>query len=290
MSSAISQRPFSLVQRTMYFPLSVAGIGGACGPALNVDVHVPVSRTSGPLANTESVWSWIFQAPILNISPNSRPIASRPTEVGVPAPIMRALLAYTRTSESARPAAMAAIHCLLAARMAVRAAAASAVMRAAARWGLSPVTQAENVSKPIGSRRMVRTGRLLVEVSLPRHRRGDVRFPDVLGHQPPSALIHPPHDVLARIGGRHAGRPFGAGAPRELPASQLDGHRPARPNRLGANGEHGGRAGHGVQHGEERADRVAPVHRRHVRGEDHRIRLVVLGERVRMTCGGKTRP
>jgi len=32
MSSAISQRPFSLVQRTMYFPLSVAGIGGACGP------------------------------------------------------------------------------------------------------------------------------------------------------------------------------------------------------------------------------------------------------------------
>src|SRR6185437_6968721 len=169
MSSAISQRPFSLVQRTMYFPLSVAGIGGACGPALNVDVHVPVSRTSGPLANTESVWSWIFQAPILNISPNSRPIASRPTEVGVPAPIMRAVLAYTTTSESARPAAMAAIHCLLAARMAVR---------AAACWGRSPVTQAENVSKAIGSRRMVRTGRLLVEVSLLRHRQRDVRVPD----------------------------------------------------------------------------------------------------------------
>src|SRR5882762_9643361 len=172
MSSAISQRPFSLVQRTMYFPLSVAGIGGACGPALNVDVHVPVSNTSGPLANTESVWSWIFQAPILNISPNSRPIASRPTEVGEPAPIMRAVLAYTRTSESARPAAMAAIHCLLAARMAVRAAAASAVVRAAACWGCSPVTQAENVSKAIGSRRIVRTGRLLVGVRVRADTRG----------------------------------------------------------------------------------------------------------------------
>src|SRR3977135_1857904 len=38
---------------------------------------------------------------------------------------------------------------------------------------------------------------------LPQHRQGDVRVPDVLRHQPPSALIHPAHDVLARIGRRH---------------------------------------------------------------------------------------
>src|SRR5256885_13229175 len=40
---------------------------------------------------------------------------------------------------------------------------------------------------------------------------------------------HPAHDVLARIGRGHAGRPLRSGGPREVPASQVDGHRTARP-------------------------------------------------------------
>src|SRR5256885_13504807 len=50
---------------------------------------------------------------------------------------------------------------------------------------------------------------------------------------------HPAHDVLARIGRGHAGRPLRSGGPREVPASQGDGHRTARPHRVGTDGEIG---------------------------------------------------
>src|SRR5207247_2019593 len=68
-----------------------------------------------------------------------------------------------------------------------------------------------------------------------RHRQGEVRVPDVLGHEPAAVLVHPAHQVLARVHGGSAGGPFGG-----------------RGRGVGRRGGRGGAASE--QRGEERDD------------------------------------
>src|SRR5207247_213888 len=55
MSCAISQRPFSFTQRTMYLPESTAGApGGRLAVAGHAKCQRPISSACGPLAQTDS--------------------------------------------------------------------------------------------------------------------------------------------------------------------------------------------------------------------------------------------
>src|SRR5207247_713762 len=120
-----------------------------------------------------------------------------------------------------------------------------------------------------------------------RHRQGEVRVPDVLGHEPAAVLVHPAHQVLARVHGGSAGGPFGGRGPLEAPASLFHGHGSAAPDRVGVQGQ-GGR--HRVQRAEELADRVAAAHGRHVGGEHDGVLRIEVRDRVGVARAGEAGP
>src|SRR3989442_1130352 len=120
-----------------------------------------------------------------------------------------------------------------------------------------------------------------------RHRQGEVRVPDVLGHEPAAVLVHPAHQVLARVHGGSAGGPFGGRGPLEAPASLFHGHGSAAPDRVGVQGQ--GRR-HRVQRAEELTDRVAAAHGRHVGGQYDGVLCIEVRDRVGVTRAGEAGP